>query len=161
VLVAAHILDRPTIREAREFIATLPPLSTALRRTSTPSDAARGVMPSYYNVNSLLLRMMAVGAVDLENEEGEHARRIVPLWTLEEALQDSLEYSLRDYLVWKPLIATALETMLDQIARRYSREEASTLRELLERATAEALSRWTKKLTDKARSPREPEPSES
>lgn len=156
ILIAAYALGRPTIREIREFIATLPPLTTALRRTRTPADASRGVMPSYNNINTLLLRMTAAGAVAMEDQEGEIARRIVPRWSLEETLAQCVEYSLRDYLVWKPLVPQALATVLDQIARQYSAAEESALRELLSRESDGALSRWKTAVKEPARSPRPP-----
>ena len=141
ILVAAHTLGQPTIREIRNFLATLPPLTVSLRRTRTPADSSRGIPPSYNTVNTLLLRMAAAGAVELQDQPDDISRRIVPRWNLEEALVLCVAHSLRDFLVWKPLLPLALCTVLEQVARQHPDKEDEELQELLGSACAAVLER--------------------
>ena len=142
VLVAVHHLGRPTIREVREFIGQLPPLSVSLRRSSGSPDTSRGVPPSYNNINTIVLRMLASGAVSIVDQAENGSRYLVPLWDLEQALDHSVGLTVRDYLAWKPLVPRALGAVLDQVARRFTGEEEDQLRRVLETEVAEALSRW-------------------
>lgn len=141
IFVAAHTLDKPTIHEVREFLAQLPPLSISLRRTKSPANASRGAMPSYNTVNTLLLRMLASGAVALEDQEDAVARRIVPLWDFEQTLTHTIELTLRDYLAWKPLLPRILEIVAAQTAESLSPKQRSELRAAAHRALGAAQKR--------------------
>jgi len=142
VLVAIHQLGRPTIREVRQFLAQFPPLSVSLRRSPGSPDTSRGIPPSYNNINTIVLRMLASGMVEIVDQAEDGSRYLVPLWDLEPALAHSVALAVRDYLVWKPLIPAALGAILDQISRRYSSDEEADLRRTLESEVAQALERW-------------------
>jgi len=146
-LVAIHHLERPTIRDIREFVATMPPLSASLRRgvSGVSVDAPRGALPSYNNVNVVVLRMLASGVVAMAEPDGDGERRFVPVWDLERAVAHTVALSLRDYLVWKPVIPCAVAAILDQVTRKYSHEEEDLLRRSLESEVADAMTRWRKK----------------
>lgn len=95
-------------------------------------------------MNTVVLRMLASGIVAIAEQEEEDERRFVPVWDLERALAHSLGLTVRDYLVWKPVIPCAVTAILDQVTRKYSHDEEDLLRRFLESEVAGAMKRWLK-----------------
>jgi len=127
VFIAIKELGAPTIKQLREFLAHLPPLSASIERQPEKLHQAKRAVPSYNNINTLLVRMVAIGAIDFTRPDSGGIRRLIMMWDFNETLDHCVRWAVRDYLAYQPAILRVLPAILEEAVFRYTPEDRPDL----------------------------------
>jgi len=132
VFVAIKELGAPTVRQVRDFLAELPPLSLAVDRSPETLEHDSRQAPTYNNINTLLLRMRAVGAIRFLDLEDGSERRLLMEWDFNDTLEYCVRLAVRDYLSYKPVIRRIAPVLLDVMFAPHDASERRQMQLFLE-----------------------------